>query len=65
GGHVASTVQLRLQEGGARTVAGAPIFLGDRAVGLVADPSRAPTRRVIGIPEVTELLESEALAGLR
>jgi hypothetical protein len=55
---------LQLQDGGEHAVAGAPIFLGDRAVGLVADPGGAPTGSVIAIDEIAELLESEALAAL-
>jgi hypothetical protein len=56
--------RLQLEDGGEGAVVGAPIFLGDRAVGLVADPSRGPTGGVIAIDEVAALLESEALAAL-
>jgi hypothetical protein len=56
-------VQLELQATGARPVAGAPVFSGDGAIGLVS--SGGSTGSVIGIAEVAELLESEALAGLR
>ena len=57
-GHVAPTAGLELQDG-ADAVAGAPVFLEDRAIGLLG-----PTRNLIGIDDVADLLESEALAAL-
>jgi S1-C subfamily serine protease len=57
--------QLELEAAGARPVAGAPVFSDDGAVGLVARSSGGSTGSVIGIAEVAELLESEALAALR
>jgi hypothetical protein len=63
-GHGAMAPRLQLEDRGEGAVVGAPIFLGDRAVGLVADPSGGPTGSVIAIDEVAELLESEALAAL-
>jgi len=55
---------LELQAGGERTVAGAPVFAGEGAIGLVA-PSSGGAGSIIGIAEVAELLQSEALAALR
>jgi hypothetical protein len=59
-GHLAPTARLELQDGGADAVAGAPVFLEDRAIGLVGT-----ARNLIGIDAVADLLESEALAALQ
>jgi hypothetical protein len=59
-GHLAPTARLELRDGAADAMAGAPVFLEDRAIGLVG-----PTRNLIGIDAVADLLESEALAALQ
>jgi hypothetical protein len=55
---------LELANGGV-PAAGAPVFGDDGAIGLLADQSGEPGRNVVGSRELQDLLESEALAGLR
>jgi hypothetical protein len=58
-GDPAPTPRLELRDEGADPAPGAPVFLVDRANGLVG-----PTGSLIGIDAVADLLESEALAAL-
>jgi hypothetical protein len=58
-GDPAPTSRLELQDDGEDPMPGAPVFLEGRAIGLVG-----PTRNLIGIDAVADLLESEALAAL-
>jgi hypothetical protein len=57
--------RLELETGGGAPAAGAPVFLGDRAVGLVAEAFGGPSRNAIPIDGLAELLASESLAALR
>jgi hypothetical protein len=50
---------------GAPVVEGAPVFLDERAIGLVASPDGGTGHRFVQIDAVAALLESEALAALR
>ena len=57
--------RLELLAGEERAVAGAPVFSDVGAIGLVAPSSGGAAGSIIGIAEVAELLQSEALAALR
>ena len=57
-------LQLEL-DGAAATSTGAPVFLNDRAIALVAAREGAPEGNLVPIEALDELLESEALAALR
>jgi hypothetical protein len=59
-GGLAPTARLELQADGEDPAPGAPVFLENRAIGLVG-----PSRNLIGIHAVADLLESEALAALQ
>jgi hypothetical protein len=58
-------IGLELQAAGAQPAAGAPVFVGDAAIGVAVPSSGDTGGSVIGIAEVAELLESDALAVLR
>jgi hypothetical protein len=58
-------IRLELQAAGAPPAAGAPVFVGDAAIGVAVPSSGDTGGSVIGIAEVAELLESDALAVLR
>lgn len=60
----APALALELDAAAAAASAGAPVFLNDRAVALVATGESAPEGNVISIETLDELLESEALAAL-
>lgn len=64
GGPGAPALALEFDAAAAATSAGAPVFLNDRAIALVATGERAPEGSVISIEALDELLESEALAAL-
>jgi hypothetical protein len=64
GGPGAPAHALEFAVAAAATSAGAPVFLNDRAVALVAAGGPAPEGNVISIEALGELLESEALAAL-
>jgi hypothetical protein len=57
--------RLELETGGEAPAAGAPVFLDDRAVGLVADAIGGPSRYAIPIDGLAELLASQSPAALR
>ena len=55
---------LELANGGV-PAAGAPVFGDEGAIGLITDQSGDPGRNLVGSRELQDLLESEALTGLR
>jgi hypothetical protein len=60
----APLLQLEPEVGDAATSTGAPVFLSDRAIALVAAPDGAPEGTLIPLEALDELLASEALAAL-
>ena len=61
----APALHLDLDAADAATSTGAPVFLNDRAIAVVAARENGPQRNVIPIEALDELLESETLAALR
>jgi hypothetical protein len=59
-----TALRLELDPADAAASIGAPVFLSDRAVALVAGREGAPGGNVISIDALDRLLESEALAAL-
>jgi hypothetical protein len=61
----AAGAQLELADRAGRAAPGAPVFGDDGAIGLLADQSGELGRNFVGAQQLRNLLESEALAGLR
>jgi hypothetical protein len=60
-----SAARFDLHLAGGTAAAGAPVFLNERAIGLVAGQDSGLGHHLVPIDAVTALLESEALAALR
>jgi hypothetical protein len=54
-----------LDLGGAPAAMGAPVFVNELAVGLIADQAAGRRRSIVQVDALAELLQSEALAALR
>ena len=65
GERTGSAGRFDLDLAGAPAAAGTPVFLNERAVGLVAGQDGGLRHHVVQIDALPALLESEALAGLR
>jgi hypothetical protein len=57
--------RFELDLAGAPAAMGAPVFLNERAVGLIADQAGGRRRSIVQVDALAELLQSEALAALR
>jgi hypothetical protein len=56
---------VELDLAGAPAPMGAPVFVNDRAVGLIADPGGGSRRSIVPVDALAALLRSEELAALR
>jgi S1-C subfamily serine protease len=57
--------RFELDLAGAPAAMGAPVFVNERAVGLIADQAGGRRRSIVQVDALAELLQSEALAALR
>ena len=64
-GGTASAAQVELDLAGAPATAGAPVFVNERAVGLIADQDGGSRRSIMPIDDLAAILASEPLAALR
>jgi hypothetical protein len=65
GGSAGGDEQLELDLAGAPATSGAPVFINDRAVGLIADQDGGSRRRIMPTDALAAILASEPLAALR
>ena len=64
-GGTTSATQIELDLAGAPATAGAPVFVNERAVGLIADQDGGSRRSLMPIDDLATILASEPLAALR
>jgi S1-C subfamily serine protease len=65
GDGTASGGRLELDLAGAPAAMGGPVFVNERAVGLIADQDGGSRRGIVSVDALAALLQSEALAALR
>jgi hypothetical protein len=65
GAGTAGPAAVELDLAGAPATIGAPVFVNERAVGLIADQEGSSRRNVMPIDDRAAILESEPLAALR
>jgi hypothetical protein len=65
GGSAGGDEQVELDLAGAPATSGAPVFVNDRAVGLIADQDGGSRRRIMPTDALAAILASEPLAALR